>query len=159
MTINLSLDQTLLTFALCVRKTWTTQLILVISLLGVMFLLSEKILLLICMDSQFMWRKVFDSESVHCLSIRFCSYKRHFASFPPLISVFILPHLSFHIWKSRFKIVFFGDLQSWAYIVICYTSVVNMLCIIGISIDSSHHRCQNLVSTSMVCKTLKWLRS
>ena len=62
-------------------------------------------------------------------------------------------------WKSRFKIVFFGDLQSWAYIVICYTSVVNMLCIIGISIDSSHHRCQNLVSTSMVCKTLKWLRS
>ena len=82
MTINLSLDQTLLTFALCVRKTWTTQLILVISLLGVIFLLTEKLLLLICMDSQFMWRKVFDSESVHCLSIRFCSYKRHFASFP-----------------------------------------------------------------------------
>ena len=62
-------------------------------------------------------------------------------------------------WKSRFKIVFFGDLQPWTYIVICYTSVVNMLSIIGISIDSSHHRCQNLVSTSMVCKTLKLLRS
>ena len=35
---NLSLNQTLLTFLLCVRQTWMTQLILAISLWGVIFL-------------------------------------------------------------------------------------------------------------------------
>ena len=36
--VNLSLNQTLLTFLLCVRQTWMTQLILVISLWEVIFL-------------------------------------------------------------------------------------------------------------------------
>ena len=46
--VNLSLNQTLLTFLLYVRQTWMTQLILVISLWGVIFLASKRILLLIC---------------------------------------------------------------------------------------------------------------
>ena len=55
---NLSLNQTLLTFLLCVRQTWMTQLILVISLRGYLPLI-ERILVLISMVSQFMWKKDF----------------------------------------------------------------------------------------------------
>ena len=44
--VNLSLNQTLLTFLLCVRQTWMTQLILAISLWEVIFLWSERILVL-----------------------------------------------------------------------------------------------------------------
>ena len=55
---NLSLNQTLLTFLLCVRQTWMTQLILAISLRGYLSLI-ERILVLICMVSQFMWKKDF----------------------------------------------------------------------------------------------------
>ena len=55
--VNLSLNQTLLTFLLGVRQTWMTQLILAISLWEVIFLWFERILILICMVSQFMWKK------------------------------------------------------------------------------------------------------
>ena len=47
--VNLSLNQTLLTFLLCVRQIWMTQLILAISLWEVIFLWSERILVFICM--------------------------------------------------------------------------------------------------------------
>ena len=57
--VNLSLNQTLLIFLLCVRITWMIQLILTISLWEVIFLSSEKILVLICMVLQFMWKKDF----------------------------------------------------------------------------------------------------
>ena len=56
---NLSLNQTLLTFLLCVRQTWMTQLILAISLWEVIFLWSERILALICMVLQVMLKKDF----------------------------------------------------------------------------------------------------
>ena len=55
--VNLSLNQTLLAFLLYVRQTWMTQLILVISLWEVIFLKSERILVLICMVLMFMsWK-------------------------------------------------------------------------------------------------------
>ena len=57
--VNLSLNQTLLTFLLCVRQTWMTQLILAISLWQVIFLEYKRTLVLICMVSQFMWKKDF----------------------------------------------------------------------------------------------------
>ena len=57
--MNLSLSQTLLTFLLYVRQTWVTQLILAISLWRFIFLSYKRILVLICMVSQFMWRKNF----------------------------------------------------------------------------------------------------
>ena len=41
----------------CVGQTWMAQLILAISLCGVIFLYSERMLLLICMVFQFTWRK------------------------------------------------------------------------------------------------------
>ena len=47
--MNLSLNQTLLTFLLYVRQTWITQLILAISLWEVIFLYSKRFLILICM--------------------------------------------------------------------------------------------------------------
>ena len=47
--VNLSLNETLLTFLLCVRQNWMTRLILAISRWAVIFLSSEKILVLICM--------------------------------------------------------------------------------------------------------------
>ena len=50
--VNFSLNQTLLTFLLYVRQTYMTQLILVISLWGVIFILSRRILLLICIVLQ-----------------------------------------------------------------------------------------------------------
>ena len=56
---NLSLNQTLLTFLLYVRQTKMTQLILAISPWEVIFLYSEKILVLLCMVSQFMLKKYF----------------------------------------------------------------------------------------------------
>ena len=64
--VNLSLNQhsrinfswTFLTFLLYVQ-TWMTQLIPAISLWGVIFFQSKKILLLICMVLQFMWKKDF----------------------------------------------------------------------------------------------------
>ena len=55
--VNPSLNQTLLTFLLCVGQTWMAQLILAISLYGVIFLYSERMLLLIYMICQFTWRK------------------------------------------------------------------------------------------------------
>ena len=57
--VNLSLNQTLVTFLVCVRQIWMTQLILLISLWGVIFLYSKRILLLIYMILQFMWKKDF----------------------------------------------------------------------------------------------------
>ena len=51
--VNPSLNQTLLTFLLCVGQTWMAQLILAISLYGVIFLYSERMLLLIYMIFQF----------------------------------------------------------------------------------------------------------
>ena len=57
--VNLSLNQTLLTFLLYVRQTKMTQLILAISPWEVIFLYSEKILVLLCMVSQFMLKKYF----------------------------------------------------------------------------------------------------
>ena len=56
---NLSLNQTLLTFLLYVRQSKMTQLILAISPWEVIFLYSEKILVLLCMVSQFMLKKYF----------------------------------------------------------------------------------------------------
>ena len=55
--VNLSLNQTLVTFLLCVRQTWMAQLILAIFLWEVIFLWSKRILILIGMVLQFMWRK------------------------------------------------------------------------------------------------------
>ena len=55
--VNLSLNQTFLTFLPCVRQTWLTQLILAISPWEVIFLWSKRILVLICMVLQFMLRK------------------------------------------------------------------------------------------------------
>ena len=57
--VNLSLNQTFLTFLPCVRQTWLTQLILAISPWEVIFLWSKRILVLICMVSQCMWKKDF----------------------------------------------------------------------------------------------------
>ena len=57
--VNLSLNQTLLTFLLCVRQTWMTQLIMAICLWEVILLHSKRILVLICMVSQFMLKKDF----------------------------------------------------------------------------------------------------
>ena len=57
--VNLSLNQTLVTFLVCVRQIWMNQLILLISLWGVIFLYSKRILLLIYMILQFMWKKDF----------------------------------------------------------------------------------------------------
>ena len=57
--VNLSLNQTLLTFLLYVRQTWVSQLILAVSLWGAIFFQSKKILLLICMVLQIMWKKGF----------------------------------------------------------------------------------------------------
>ena len=57
--MNLSLNQTLLAFLLYVRQTWITQLILAISQWEVIFLQSERILVFICMVSQFTWKKDF----------------------------------------------------------------------------------------------------
>ena len=51
--VNLSLNQTLLTFWLYVRQNYITQLILSISLRGVIFLWSDRILILKYMVSQF----------------------------------------------------------------------------------------------------------
>ena len=57
--VNLSLNQTLLTFLLCVRQIWMIQLVLVNSLWGVTFTESERILLLTCLVLQFMSRRDF----------------------------------------------------------------------------------------------------
>ena len=56
--VNLFLNQNL-TFLLYVKQTWMTQLILAFFLWGVIFLHSKRILLIICMTSQFMWKKDF----------------------------------------------------------------------------------------------------
>ena len=63
--VNLSLNLILLTFWLYVRQTSMTQLLLAISLWGVIFLLSERILLLIYMVLQFMWRKEFFLHGIY----------------------------------------------------------------------------------------------
>ena len=55
--VNLSLNQTLLMLLLYVRQTWMTELILIISLWGVTFLSFVRILLLICILLQFMWKQ------------------------------------------------------------------------------------------------------
>ena len=52
--VTLFLNQTLLIILLYVKQTWVNQLILLISLWGVIFLWSKRILLLICIDLQFM---------------------------------------------------------------------------------------------------------
>ena len=52
-TVNLSFNRTLLTFFLCVRQAWVTQLILAISLWQVIFLWSKRILQLVCIVSHF----------------------------------------------------------------------------------------------------------
>ena len=57
--VNFSLNQTLLTFLLYVRKTGMTQLILTVSLWEVIFLKSVTILVLMCMVSQFIWKNDF----------------------------------------------------------------------------------------------------
>ena len=57
--VSLSLNQTLLRLLLYIRQAWMTQLILTNSLWKVIFLLFEGILVLICMVSQFLWRKDF----------------------------------------------------------------------------------------------------
>ena len=57
--VNLSLNQTLLTFWFYMRQTWMTQLIMAVSLWRILLFWSERILLLICMILQFMWRKDF----------------------------------------------------------------------------------------------------
>ena len=49
MIVNISLNQTLLTFLFYVRQTRMTQLILAISLSEVIFLLLKRILVLMCM--------------------------------------------------------------------------------------------------------------
>ena len=59
LTVNPSLNQTLLKFLLYVRQTWMTQLITAISLWEVIFLWSKRILILICMILQLMWEKDF----------------------------------------------------------------------------------------------------
>ena len=63
--VNHSLNQTLLTFLLCVRQTCMTQLILAISLWEVIFLSSKRILVLICIVSQLMWKKDFLSHRTY----------------------------------------------------------------------------------------------
>ena len=54
-----SLNQFFLTFLLYVRQTWMVPLILAISLWRIIFFYYERILLLVCMVSQFVWRKNF----------------------------------------------------------------------------------------------------
>ena len=54
---NLPSNQTLLAFLLYARQTWMTQLLLAISLWGLIFLHFERVLLLIWTVLQFMWRK------------------------------------------------------------------------------------------------------
>ena len=57
--VTFNLNQSLLTFLLYVGQTWMTHLTHAISLLGVIFLYAKRILLLICMILQFMWRREF----------------------------------------------------------------------------------------------------
>ena len=96
--MNPSLNQTLLTFLLCVGQTWMAQLILAISLCGVIFLYSERMLLLYAWSSSLR-----EGKTAFCTELtsrKFCNLLFAFSTgftsrsvlllFPLLITFFII---------------------------------------------------------------------
>ena len=109
--VNLSLNQTLLMLLLYVRQTWMTELILIISLWGVTFLSFVRILLLICILLQFMWKQFLLHGTI---SRKLCGLLLMFLTgftwlsvlllFPPSIIFVFIPgfwcYFIYHRWAS-----------------------------------------------------------
>ena len=102
--VNLSLNQTLLTFLLLLRQTWMTQIILANSLRRFVFLKSKRTVLLIYMVLQSKWRVNYFFTGLTSRKLYKFMFITGFTSFSLLL---IFPHPSSSLSLPHFLMLFY----------------------------------------------------